>query len=428
MFNGANFINNKWIYRDGFSKINPANEELLGQFPQSTDQEVLDAIAAAKKAFKSWKQVSRVKRADYFFNLAKLIERDQIELAKIISQETGKNLNESHAEVIEALHMCQLAFGSGRTPCGDWMASEIAIKDAYVMRKPKGVVGVISPWNFPLAIGSFWSSAPAIVEGNCVVHKPSELTPYISQVVAALYQEAGFPEGVYNLIHGDGEVGSKIVNHPDVSCVLFTGSYEVGKSIQQVCVSNPRKSCSCETGSKSATIVFADGNRDLALEVSIASAFKLSGQRCVSSGRILIEESVFKDFSDAFASKASELLTGDPFDKPAPFYGPLISQLQRHRVESYNNLVNQGLMLKGHRLDRKGFYLTPHVYRAIWEDQRYLKEEVFGPHVALIPFKNIEEAIFIHNDTDYGLAVGVVTDDFRKMRQCREDLSAGMIM
>lgn len=427
MYNGANYINGAWEHGEDFSDINPANEEIIGLFPQTTEYEVVLAISAAKKAFKSWSKLSRVKRADYFFTLAKLIERDQSELAIIISNETGKNLNESQAEVIEALHMCQYAFGSGRTPCGDWIASEIADKDAYVIRKPKGVVGVISPWNFPLAIGSFWSTAPALVEGNTVVHKPSELTPYISQRVAALYEEAGFPPGVYNLIHGDGSVGAKLVHHPDVACILFTGSYNVGQSIQQVCASDPRKSCSCETGSKSATIVFDDGNQDLALEVAIASAFKLSGQRCVSSSRILIQNGVYNKFCELFAEKASELVTGDPFEDPRPFYGPLISEQQRVRVESYNKLVDQGLLLKGGRLDRKGYYLTPHVYKASWGEHRYLKEEVFGPHVALVPFADVDEAIHIYNDTEYGLAVGIVTDDFRKMRQMRDECRAGMI-
>jgi aldehyde dehydrogenase (NAD+) len=427
MYQGANFINGQWTHGDDFVDLNPANEEIIGHFPQAQDYQVEAAIEAAKKAFDSWKKVSRIKRADYFFTLAKLVERDQNELAHIISLETGKNLNESHAEVIEALHMCQYVFGSGRTPCGDWMASEIAAKDAYVMRKPKGVVAVISPWNFPLAIGSFWSSGPAIVEGNCVVHKPSELTPFIAQRVAALYEEAGFPAGVYNLVHGDGAVGAKLVHHPDVKCILFTGSYNVGESIQQVCATNPHKSCSCETGSKSATIVFDDAQQDLALEVAVASAFKLSGQRCVSSGRILIQKGVYERFCEDFAERVSKLVTGDPFDNPAPFYGPLISEQQRGRVECYNKLVDQGLLLKGQRLDRTGYYLTPQVYKAEWGPQRYLKEEVFGPHVALIPFVTVEEAIHIYNDTDYGLAVGVVTDDFRKMRQMRDECHAGMI-
>lgn len=430
MYYGANYINGKWTFNDDnsiFVDLNPSTGEILGDFPQSTDSQIELAIVSAKKVFKSWSKMSRIKRADYFFSLAKLVERDKNELANIISKETGKNLNESMAEVIEALHMCQYAFGSGRTPVGDLIASEVADKDAYVIRKPKGVVGVISPWNFPLAIGSFWSSAPALVEGNTVVHKPSELTPYIAQRVAALYKEAGFPDGVYNLIHGDGSVGAKIVTHPNVDCILFTGSYDVGQSIQQVCVNNPRKSCSCETGSKSATIVFDDGNQDLALEVAIASAFKLSGQRCVSSGRILIQNGVYNNFCERFAEKAASLIPGDPFETPASFYGPMISEQQLSRVEFYNNLIDQGLLVKGRRLDRAGYFLTPHVYKAKWENQRYLKEEVFGPHVALIPFADVDEAINIYNDTEYGLACGVVTDDFRKMRQCRDEIQAGMI-
>jgi aldehyde dehydrogenase (NAD+) len=424
MILGSHYIAGKWVKRGDFVKINPSTEEIIASIPQANNNEIDMAVIAAQKAFQSWRKVSRVKRADYLFALSKLVEENKTTIADKISLETGKSKNESLAEVIEALHMCQVAFSSGRNPYGNLIASEIAEKDAYVIRKPKGVVGVISPWNFPCAVGSFWSAAPAIVEGNTVVHKPSELTPLTAQYIAELYEKAGFPEGVYNLIHGDGIVGEKLVKH-NINCILFTGSYEVGKSIQQECVNNPRKSCSCETGSKSATIVFADGNQNLALEVAVASAFKLSGQRCVSSGRILVERSIYSKFCDSFAERASKLLIGDPFQCNA-FFGPLISQEQRERVEKYNNMVDQGIMLKGKRIIPKGYFLSPHVYQANWEDKPYLKQEVFGPHVALIPFDSVEEAIYIHNDTDFGLAVGVVTDDFRKMRVLREDLRAGM--
>lgn len=434
-FQGANFIDGKFYCRGDFADINPSTEEELGLFPQSTEKEINQAVHAAKTAFKHWHKLSRLRRADLFFKLAELIEREQDNLARIISLETGKNLNESHAEVIEALHMCQWTAGSGRVPVGDWMASEIAGKDAYVMRKPKGVVAVISPWNFPLAIGSFWTSGPALIEGNCVVHKPSELTPYIAQAVAYLYREAGFPNGVYNIVHGDGaNVGAGLVKHPDVDCVLFTGSAEVGQKIRQECANGFHKSCSTETGSKSATILFEDGNQDLAIEVMTASAFKLTGQRCVSSGRLLVQRSIFDSFTHRFVNHVKDKVNvGDPFHKPAPYCGPLISEEQRRRVEHYNHMVRDDeftkVLIKGHRPHHKGYYLTPHVYTANWDSfpPPYLKEEVFGPHVALIPFDSTEDAIRIYNDTEYGLAVGIITEDFRRMRQMRDECRAGMI-
>lgn len=432
---GKHFINGKFIDDKGdciIVKDNPANGKILGQAPCATLLQVRQSVEVAHKAFSSWKKISRVKRSDLFFNLAKLVERDVWSLANIVSLETGKSLNEAKAEVVEGLHMCQWVAAQGRQPCGDWMASEIAAKDAYVMRKPRGVVAVISPWNFPLAIGSFWTTGPALLEGNTVVHKPSELTPFTAQAVAMLYQEAGFPDGVYNIVHGDGLTGSNLVSESLVKTILFTGSAEVGQEIRRKCANSFDRNCSAETGSKSATILFEDGNQDLALEVMIASAFKLSGQRCVSSGRLLIQKSIYDGFCDRFVEEVKKTVTvGDPFDTPAPYCGPLISEKQRESVKKFNDMVHPSLVLmEGKKLDREGFYLTPHVYKANWvqvHQQPYLTQEVFGPHVALIPFNDVEDAIRIYNDTEYGLALGVVTDDFRKMRQMREECNAGMI-
>lgn len=434
-FNAQHLINGKWHVGKGlsFSNVNPSNEKVLGTVSNATDEDISLAVDSARKAFKFWTKWSRLKRADLFFKLAVLIERDQRQIAETISLETGKSLNEANAEVVEAIHMIQWTAGSGRVATGDWMASEIAAKDAYVIRKPKGVVLVISPWNFPCAIGSAWTTGPALLEGNCVIHKPSELTPITAQCVAKLYCEAGFPDGVYNLVHGDGRtVGSSLVKHKDVDCILFTGSAEVGQIIREECAKSYHKNCSTETGSKSATILFNDGNFDLALEVMTASAFKLSGQRCVSSGRLLIQRDVFDKFKDDFVDYVKNKVTiGDPFE--GDFYcGPLISSQQRIRVEGYNfasiNCQHAKVLLQGKRLDRNGYYLTPHIYVHEWMPSApYLSQEVFGPHVALIPFDDVDDAVRIYNDTEYALAVGVITDDFRKQRQMRDECKAGMI-
>lgn len=438
---GSHFINGLFVNgKNETYKTNPSNLETIGIFPSATEEEQRNALSAALNAFPSWKKTSRIKRADLFFNLAKLVERDQYQLAEIISLETGKSLNEASAEVTEALHMCQWVAAQGREPCGNWMASEIATKDAYVIRKPKGVVLVISPWNFPLAIGSFWTTGPALVEGNVVIHKPSELTPFTAQYAAQLYQEAGFPEGVYNLVHGDGTVGANLVEMPYIKSILFTGSAQVGQKIRQSCANKYDRNCSTETGSKSATILFEDGDQDLALEAMVASAFKLTGQRCVSTSRILIQASIYKDFCEKFVDRVKHQVTiGDPYSYPVPYCGPLINENQRRRVEFYNNLARDGVdgievMLKGERIDKLGYYMSPHVYKAVWENEgesnhrrKVLTEEVFGPHVALIPFRDTQDAINIYNDTEYGLAVGIITNDFRKMQLMRNECNAGMI-
>jgi aldehyde dehydrogenase (NAD+) len=231
---GMNYIGGFCPTRPDFGSFNPSTEEPIGYFPQSNALETTEALAAAHNAFKTWKTLSRVQRAEYFWRLAKALESRVDYVANAISLETGKSLNESKAEVIEALHMAQYCFGKGREASGDVVSSELPERDSYVIRKPKGVVAVIAPWNFPFAIGGFWCAGPSLLEGNTVVFKPSELTPMVGQITAELFQEAGFPPGVFNLLHGDGRVGAAIVNDYRVKHVAFTGSAEVGKAIRVV--------------------------------------------------------------------------------------------------------------------------------------------------------------------------------------------------
>ena len=389
------------------------------------------AVQVAREAFSEWRATSRVKRAEYFDNLSQLLKEHHEKFKNLISVETGKNLNEAHAEVIEALHMCQYAAASGRQPYGEVIASEISDKDAKVIRKPKGVIGIIAPWNFPMAIGSFWSAAPALVEGNTVVHKPSELTPRIADLVAQVYNEAGFPKGVYNVVHGDHTTGEHLVQNDDVNAFLFTGSAEVGQIIKEHCAKT-WKTCSTECGSKSSVIVFEDGDQDLAVDLCLASAFKLSGQRCVSSSRLLVQRGVLDKFIDSFLEKVKlNVTTGDPFTDPAPFYGPLISKEQLDKVKMYNDMVlnddDAVALLKARTDNENGYFITPFVYTCEWSDKRFLKEEVFGPHVAIVPFDTVEDAIRIYNDTDYGLALGVVSNDYRVHRKCEQECTTGML-
>lgn len=435
IYEGMNYVAGEFVPHTNekfFEAKSPSTRKVYGTFPDSGEGTVQHTVYQARKAFRTWKLESRVRRAEYFDTLAQLLKRDHDELKEIISLETGKNLNESHAEVIEALHMCQVAAASGRQSFGECVASELPTKDAYVVRKPVGVVAVISPWNFPAAIGSFWSAAPALVEGNVVIHKPSELTPMINQKLAELYHEAGFPKGVFNLVHGQGPTGALLVRS-DVDCILFTGSAEVGQDIRQHCAETFTKKCCIECGSKSATIVFKDGDMDLAVEACVASAFKLSGQRCVSSGRILVQKSVFNEFVQKFLASVKEITTGDPFAAEPPFYGPLISSEQLGKVEGFNKLVyddpDTTVYLKGERIpEQHGYFLTPCVYSCEWNRSKaFLSQEVFGPHVALIPFNDLDDAIRIYNDTDYGLALGVITNDFRKHRRLAQECTTGML-
>ena len=315
MQDGKNYIDGVFVESASdsvFDNGDPCSEETLGIFPNSIPLEIDNAYVAARDAFESWNSIGRVQRAEYLYEVAKLIEERREELATVISLETGKNYNESIAEVNEALHMAQYAFGSGRNPQGEAVASEISEKDSYMLRKPKGVVAIISPWNFPLAIGAFWCAAPALVEGNTVILKPSEDAPYTSQIAIQLYHDAGIPPGVINLVHGDGEVGDYLAKIKGIDHICFTGSAEVGQHIRRVCADSWHKTCSCEMGSKSAVIVFDDANFDLAVSSALASAFKLSGQRCVSSGRLIVQRGIYDKFADSFVQYARNIKPGRP--------------------------------------------------------------------------------------------------------------------
>ena len=437
---GRNYIDGEFVTRrEGgeYHNINPATGESLGTFPQSTQDEVLEAVNHGKAAFTTWKQKSRTERAEVLYRVAGLIEQRRDELARIISLETGKNYNESIAEVNEALHMAQFAFGSGRTPTGDIVASELAEKDSYMIRKPKGVVAIVSPFNFPLAIGPFWCAAPALVEGNTVVIKPSEDAPWSTQAAAQLYDYVGLPAGVLNVVHGDGEAGDALIR-AGVDHICFTGSAEVGQHVRKVAAESWHKTTSCEMGSKSACIVFEDADVDLAVDAAVASAFKLSGQRCVSSGRIIVQRSIYDEFCEKFAAKASELKTGNPFNEDGSvntdmYYGALINEQGFAKVRSYNDQVRRDrqaevLLNPVYTGDSGTYYATPCVYKVEWRgvDAPYLRNEVFGPHVALIPFDTVEDGVRIYNDTEYGLAVGILTNNYRTARYCRDNCEAGM--
>jgi aldehyde dehydrogenase (NAD+) len=423
---GRLFVNGEWSApRADFSSQNPANlAEAVGSFPTATPAEARSAVAAARAAFPDWRRSSRIHRAECFDRLAKLIERDTDALARLMARECGKALTECRAEVVEGLHMVQYVFGTGRMPIGEIIASEIPEKDAFVRRKPWGVVAVITPWNFPFAV-PLWMLGPSLLEGNTAVFKPSEDTPAVGQKLVELFVEAGFPKGTINLVHGEGSVGEALVKDRDVNVVLFTGSYEVGKRIQQVSAEFPDRMVAAEMGGKNAVIVCDDARFDLAVTAGILSAFKTTGQRCVSASRILVHESIMDKYADAFVATAKRLRFGDPLDEKS-FAGPVIHKEHAQKILGYNRLAKEEgvkVLLDGGEVPRSpGCFLDPFVYRTGYDPRtRVTREEVFGPHVALIPFRKDEEAVMIANSTEYGLSMAVITESYRKMRFFRDE-------
>jgi aldehyde dehydrogenase (NAD+) len=432
---GRHLIAGRWLTPTGrtFESRSPARRhEVVGVFPRASADEANQAVAGSRGTFPAWRRTSRLHRAELFDNLAQLVKRDTDALAELMARECGKVITECRAEVVEGLHMIQYVFGTGRLPVGEVLASEIAEKDAFMRRKPWGVVAVITPWNFPFAV-PLWMLGPSLVEGNTAVFKPSEDTPAIGQRLVELFEEAGFPPGVINLVHGDAEAGEALVRNPEVNVVLFTGSYDVGRRIQQLSADHVNRIVAAEMGSKSAVIVCEDARLDLAVTCGIVSGFKTSGQRCVSAGRILVAEKIFDRYAERFVATARRLRVGDPLDA-AHFTGPVINETAVAKVERYNDLARREgatVLLEGGRLTDDahagGCYVAPFVYRMNHRPEvRCIREEVFGPHVALIPFKNLEEAARIYNDTDYGLSMAVITEDFRKMRYLRDECEYGM--
>jgi aldehyde dehydrogenase (NAD+) len=419
--------------REDFSSTSPANlAEVVGTFPTATPVEVDAAVAAARAAYPAWRRTSRILRADCFDRLAQLIKRDTDALAELMARECGKNVTECRAEVVEGLHMVQYVFGTGRMPFGEVVASEIAEKDAYTRRKPWGVVGVITPWNFPFAV-PLWMLGPSLLEGNTAVFKPSEDTPAVGQRLVELFHEAGFPAGAVNLVHGAGSVGESLVRNRGVNVVLFTGSYDVGKRIQEISATMPDRLVAAEMGGKNAVIVCDDARFDLAVTAGIVSAFKTTGQRCVSASRVLVHEALMDRYAKAFADTAKRLKFGDPLD-PKNFAGPVIHRESVEKVLAYNALAKQEgakVLVDGSELqpipNTRGCYLSPFVYQIEAKPNlRCTREEVFGPHVALIPFKDDEDAVRIANDTEYGLSMAVITESYRKMRFFRDECDYGM--
>jgi aldehyde dehydrogenase (NAD+) len=416
-----------------FESHSPARwDEIVGRFPKGTAETATKAVAAARQAYPAWRRTSRIVRAELFNKLGQIIERETDHLAQLMARECGKVVTECRAEVVEGLHMVQYVFGTGRMPTGQVLASEIPEKDAFVIRKPWGVAAVITPWNFPFAV-PLWMLGPSLLEGNTVVFKPSEDSPSIAQRLVELFEEAGFPPGVLNLVHGDHVVGEALVGDPGVNIVLFTGSYEVGKRIQQVSANMYDRIVAAEMGSKSAVIVCADAKLDLAVMAGIISAFKTSGQRCVSAGRILVAESLMDKYAEKFVATAKRLLIGDPLE-PGCFTGPVIHKGSVEKVLKYNELAKKEgakVLLDGGAMTdeghAKGCYLSPFIYRQeARPGLRTIREEVFGPHVALIPFKDNADAARIYNDTEFGLSLAVISEDFRAIRYFRDECEFGM--
>jgi aldehyde dehydrogenase (NAD+) len=417
-----------------FDSHNPATGERLGEFARGTPADVEQAVEAAREAQADWREHSYVDRAEYLWEIYHELRERTDELGEIVSRECGKEISEGRADVTEAAHMVEWAAGDARHPHGDVVPSEIAGKDSYMRRKSRGVVGCITPWNFPVAI-PFWHMAVALVEGNTVVWKPAEQTPLCGQTVAEMFEATGIPDGVFNMIQGYGEAGAALVEG-DVDTVLFTGSAAVGEEIQRNVAGEPGKLAACEMGGKNAIVITEHADLDVAVHSAIMSSFKTTGQRCVSSERLIVHADVYDEFRERFVDVAESIVVGDPLAEET-FMGPLVDADQVERFHRYNDLAREEgaeVLVDRAELDDPptdgGHWVGPFVYGIDYEvggDGRAIREEVFGPHVALLAYDgDIERAVEIQNDTPYGLAGAVISEDYRQINYYRDRAELGL--
>jgi alpha-ketoglutaric semialdehyde dehydrogenase len=431
-----NFINGEWVESrssKAYENRNPANtDELVGLFVASSDEDVDAAVEAAAGAYQKWRLVPAPKRAEILFRAAELLVERKETFAKDMTREMGKVLAETRGDVQEAIDMTYYMAGEGRRLFGQTTPSELPNKFAMSVRQPIGVCGMITPWNFPMAIPS-WKMMPALVSGNTVVLKPAEDTPLSAYHLVQILTEAGVPRGVVNLVSGDGpNAGAPLAQHKAVPVISFTGSTSVGRVVAEACAPE-FKHCSLEMGGKNIIIVMDDANLDLAIDGAIWGGFGTTGQRCTASSRIAVHKGVYKEFVTRFVERAKSLKVGDGLD-PATEMGPLINEQQLNTVVSYAEIgKNEGakLLTGGTRLTgdayAKGWFHAPTVFGDCSPNMRIAQEEIFGPVVCVIPISRLDEAIEVANGVPYGLSASIYTRDVNRAFQATRDLYTGIV-
>ena len=434
--NFKNLIGGKWVSahsRKTFENRNPAkNRDLVGTFPSSDTRDVSDAVAAAKEAFKTWRLVPAPKRAEILFRAGEILGERKEQYARDMTREMGKVLEETRGDVQEAIDTAYYMAGEGRRMFGNTTPSELQNKFAMSVRMPVGVCGMITPWNFPMAIPS-WKLLPAIVCGNTCVIKPAQATPLSTYNLVQALLDAGLPAGVVNIVSGSGsQVGMPIVEHPDVNAISLTGSSEVGRTVGMAAASG-FKPCSLELGGKNAMIIMDDANLDLAVEGALWGAFGTTGQRCTATSRILIHKKIARRFTEQLVERARKLRIGNGLEKGIQV-GPQVSQQQLETSAMYVKIaIDEGakLLTGGKRLQGKayadGYFFAPTIFGGVKPTMRIAREEVFGPVLSLLEFDTFERALQIANDVDYGLSAAIYTRDVNQAYRAMRDIETGIV-
>ncbi|HEX4284783.1 MAG TPA: aldehyde dehydrogenase family protein [Terracidiphilus sp.] len=430
-----NLIGGEWVPAANgktLLNLNPADHtDVVGAFPSSQAEDVSAAVAAAKKAYATWRLVPAPKRAEIVMRTGNLLLQNKEKYARDMTREMGKVLAETRGDVQEAIDEAFYVAGEGRRLFGVTSPSELQNKFAMSVRMPVGVVGMITPWNFPMAIPS-WKLFPALVAGNTCVIKPAEDTPLSTYNLVQALIDAGLPPGVVNIVAGLGpNAGAPLLEHPDVRAISFTGSSEIGSLVGQRAAAN-FKPVSLEMGGKNAQIVLNDANLDLALNGALWGAFGTTGQRCTATSRILLQKGVAAEFTKEFVARAKALKVGNGLDESIEV-GPQVNEAQIATSARYVEIaIKEGAeaLTGGHALTggayASGTFFEPTVFGGVAPAMRIAREEVFGPVVSLIEFDTFEQAIEIANSIDYGLSTALYTKDVNKAFTAMRDLEAGI--
>ncbi len=414
-----------------FDSLSPATGEVLGSVPEGDEAAVSEAVERAKAAFETWRLVPAPKRGEILYRFAQILEREKAALTDLMTREMGKVKAEAGGDVQEAIDMTYYMAGEGRRLWGQTTPSELPDKFNMSVRQPVGVVGAITPWNFPIAIPS-WKLAPALVCGNTVVLKPAEDTPLLAERFVELFAEAGLPDGVVNIVHGYGETaGAALVRHPDVPVITFTGSRETGVAVTKAAADH-LKHVHLELGGKNAIIVLEDADLDLAVEGIIWSAFGTSGQRCTAASRVIAHEAVYDALQKRLVERAEGMRLGPGWEDDTDV-GPVINRAAIEKIHSYTKIgEDEGAkLLTGGEIATegdlaKGFFYRPTIFGDVDAGMRIAQEEIFGPTTALIKVRDVDEAFRVANGIKYGLSSSIYTRDVNKAFRAMRDLQTGI--
>ncbi|MCA1593683.1 MAG: aldehyde dehydrogenase family protein [Acidobacteria bacterium] len=432
----TNYINGEWVASSGgetFENVNPADtREVIGRFPLSTAEDMDRAVEAARNAFDRWRRVPAPRRAEILFRLGEILIRDKDRLSSEMTREMGKVLRETGGDVQEAIDCTYYTAGEGRRLHGFTTPAEMPNKFAMCVRQPVGLCGLITPWNFPMAIPS-WKIIPALVCGNTLVIKPAEDTPLSTYNLIKACEEAGIPPGVVNMVTGYGEtVGAALTDNPAVRLISFTGSTETGRVVASRCADR-NAICSLEMGGKNVIIVLEDADIDLAIEGAVWGAFGTSGQRCTASSRLVVHKKVYKKFTQKLVARAQSLRVGNGLDAKTEM-GPVINADAVHKILGYVEIGEREdgatLACGGRRLDSgehaRGYFIEPTVFTDAAPGMRISQEEIFGPVTTVIPANSLENAIEIGNGVRYGLSASIYTQDVNRAFHAMNEMYTGI--